>query len=152
MSNTLALTGEDTLTIFGRVITDVADGDDITVTFPNDLVTMKTGKNKNTMYAKNETGNNATMQIRVIKGSADDRFLLGKLNEMRRDLPSFSTAESEFVKRVGDGQGNVIDNIYNLQGGIFTKMVDTKSNAEGDTEQAISVYNMMFALGVQSIG
>lgn len=149
---TFTLTGEDTLTLFDRTFEDFADGDNTTITFPNELITVKTGKNENTIYAKNSTGKNCDLVLRVIRGSADDRFLNGKLNEMLNDLPSFVTANGEFVKRAGDGQGNVVNNIYTLLGGVFSRNVDVKENAEGDTEQAVAVYNMRFAVGSNSIG
>ena len=147
-----AVTGQDTLTLFGRVFNDFADGDNTTITFPNELVTMKTGKNKNTIYAINETGSNCDMVLRVMRGSADDRFLQGKFSEMNRDLPSFVLGEGEFVKRSGDGLGLVISDIYALKGGIFKRGIDAKENVEGDTEQAVSVYNLTFAIGTRSIG
>lgn len=149
---TFTLTGEDTLTLFDRTFEDFADGDNTTITFPNELITVKTGKNENTIYAKNSTGKNCDLVLRVIRGSADDRFLNGKLNEMLNDLPSFVTANGEFVKRAGDGQGSVVNNIYTLLGGVFSRNVDVKENAEGDTEQAVAVYNMRFAVGSNSIG
>lgn len=149
---TFSVTGNDTLTLFDRTFVDFADGDNTTIAFPNELVTVKTGKNGNTIYAKNETGNNADVTLRVIRGSADDRFLQGKLTEQQNDLPAFVLGQGEFVKRTGDGEGNVANDIYNLQGGVFMRKVDGKENVEGDTEQSVSVYMMKFALATRSIG
>jgi hypothetical protein len=143
--NTDTITADDTLTLFDRVIVDLADGDLSTITFPNDMTNMKTGKRGNTIYAKNETGKNAELNIRVIMGSADDRFFQGKLLDLERDFVSFELATGEFVKRVGDGQGNVVRNVYTMGGGIFIRRVDAKDNAEGDTEQGVSIYRMKFA-------
>ena len=53
---TTTITGKDTLTLYSRVFTDFADGDASLLSHPNDLVEMKTGKNGNTIYTKNETG------------------------------------------------------------------------------------------------
>ncbi len=149
---TSTVTGNDTLTLYDRVFVDFADGDNTTITFPNDLVTVKTGKNKNSIYAINETGQNCDLVLRVMLNSSDDRFLQGKLSEMQRDLPSFNLASGEFVKRAGDGTGNVTNSIYSLQGGVFKRKVDAKENVEGDTEQAVVTYNMTFAVGTRSIG
>lgn len=149
---TFSVTGNDTLTLFDRTFVDFADGDNTTVAFPNELVTVKTGKNGNTIYAKNETGNNADVMLRVIRGSADDRFLQGKLTEQQNDFPAFVLGQGEFVKRTGDGEGNVANDIYNLQGGVFVRKVDGKENVEGDTEQSVSIYMMKFALATRSIG
>ena len=44
-----SLTGEDTLVLWDRVFTDLADDTVSEFTFPNNLVTVKTGKNQNTI-------------------------------------------------------------------------------------------------------
>ena len=147
-----SITGDDTITLFDRIFSDFADGDSITVSYANDLVNLKTGKNGNSVFAKNETGNNADLVLRIMRGSSDDRFLQGKLTSMKNDHPSFIFAEGEFVKQVGDGQGNVSNDILTLQGGIFARNVDTKENVEGDTEQSVSIYTMKFARVTRSIG
>ena len=146
------ITGADTLTIFDRVLTQLADGDVTNITFPNELVTMKTGKNKNTIYAKNESGNNCELTIRVNRGSDDDKFLNSKkLLQDTGDFPSFVLASGQFVKRLGDGLGNVTKDIYNLEGGVFTKSLDVKENLEGDATQAVAVYTMKFALAARAL-
>ncbi|TDE17715.1 hypothetical protein [Dyadobacter psychrotolerans] len=148
---TNTITGEDTLVIYDRVLTDMADGDVSTITFPNDLVTMKTGKNGNTIFFKNANGINAEAVIRVNKGSSDDRFLQGKLDAQQRDFASSSLAAGSFVKRLGDGQGSVVSEVYVMGGGVIYKGVESKDNVEGDTTQAVSVYNMRFAQAVRSM-
>lgn len=147
-----SVTGNDTLTLFDRVLTDFVDGDNTTINFPNELMTVKTGKNQNSIFAKNSTGNNCDLSIRVSRGSGDDRFLQNQLTAMERDPTTFILANGEFVKTLGDGQGNRTNDIYTLQGGVFSRKVDVKENSEGDTEQAIAIYTMKFALGTRSIG
>ena len=147
---TFALTGKDTLTIFDRNIVDTSDADLTTVSFPNELVTVKTGKNNNTIYAENATGKNCDVTIRVIRGSSDDKFLQSKISEQLRDFPAFVTAKGTFVKRIGDGSGGITNDTYNLEGGVFVKPVDGKENAEGDTEAGVAIYTMKFALGTRS--
>ncbi|WP_299074735.1 hypothetical protein [uncultured Paraglaciecola sp.] len=144
------LTAEDTLTLYDRVIVDLADDDVSSLSFNNDLVAVKTGKNKNSIYAKNEMGNNATLTIRLIRGSSDDQFMNSKLVEMQKDFVATSLATGEFVKRLGDGQGNVIRDVYTMQGGTFTRRVDSKENVSGDTEQAVAIYTMVFANVIRS--
>lgn len=144
------ITGDDTLTLFGRVITDIADGDASTIEFPNDLVNMKTGKNGNSIFAKNETGNNAEMTLRVMRGSADDAFLQTQFANMKKDFPSTVLATGQFSKRMGDGQGNVRFDIYTLLGGVIYKGIEGKSNVEGDTDQSVAVYNLRFAAAERS--
>ena len=122
-----ALTGGDTITINLRPLTDLADDDITTVSFPNEIVSVNTGKNRNTVYALNETGNNAEVSLRIIMNSSDDKFLNGLLAAQQADLPSFTLITGSFTKRVGDGNGKVSYNTYPLQGGVFTKLPDVRN-------------------------
>lgn len=149
----ISLTGNDTIKLNDRVLSDIADGDTVSITFPNDLVTIKRGKGGNSLYSLNEPGRQADCEIRVIRGSADDKFLNGLLATQKRDLPSFQLMTLDFVKRVGDGQGSVISDVNSLTGGVFTKSIpDVKENVEGDTEQAIALYTLKFTGEARLIG
>jgi len=147
----VAITGKDTLVLKQRVFTDLADGDASVIDFPNDLVSMKTGKNKNTIYAKNATGLNAELTLRVIKGSGDDKYLNGELAQITNDMPKYVLMKGSFVKKIGDGEGNVTSDTYNISGGIVKKPVGAKDNVEGDTEQAVSIYVISVALAERSL-
>lgn len=151
MTKVFTITGDDTFTVFGRVLTDLADGAVSTVTFDNDFTNMKTGKNSNTVFSKNETGNNANVTLRVMRGSGDDRFLQSRLQELESDFPSFQLAVGEFVKRLGDGLGNIRNDVYSLEGGIFLRKVSGLENTDGETEQGVTMYNMRFAYATRSI-
>ena len=146
-----AITADDTLTIFDRIINDFADGSNSTIAFGNDLVGTKTGKNGNTIYTRNETGHNAVLTLRLIRGSDDDRFLNTRLQTLERDFAAFQLGQGEFVKRVGDGQGNVASDVYQLSGIIFQRKVDTQENVEGDTEQGVSVYTLFSSYTTRGI-
>lgn len=139
-----ALTGKDTIQIGDRVFIDFADGDVANFTYPNELVTPKTGKNGNSIYAFNETGKQVDCVLRVLRGSPDDKFLNSLKVSMEGDFPSFALLAADFTKRIGDGAGNVSNDVLSVNGGIFSKGIDSKDNAEGDTEQAIAVYNFKF--------
>lgn len=148
----VSLTGQDTILINNRVLTDLADGDVANLTFPNDLMSVKIGKNGNSLYAFNETGEEVDVELRVIRGSDDDKFLLGILNTMKRDPASFVLINGEFVKRVGDGQGNVTRDLYTMSGGIMFKNIDAKDNTEGDTDQSVAMFTMKFTNAPRSLG
>lgn len=148
---TYNLVSDGTLTLYDRVFVDFADDDISAISFPNDIVTVKTGKNGNTIYSKNETGRNATAVIRLIRGSSDDQFMQTKLSEMKQDFVSTSLAFGAFAMRLGDGSGNVATDVYTLKGGVITRPVDGKENVSGDTSQGVSVYNIMFADADRSI-
>lgn len=145
MANSNTITGSDTLTLFDRVFVDIADGDASMITFTNELFNLATGKGGNSVYTKNEAGNNADMNLRLIMNSGDDRFLQQKLKAAQDDFASQELISGQFVKRIGDGEGGVTRNVYDLEGGIFVNKVDVKENLSGDTEQAVSVYRLRFA-------
>lgn len=145
------ITSGDTLTLNNRVFKDFANTDISTVSFDSDLVAIKTGKNQNTIFAKNETGHNAKVILRLMRGSSDDRFLQGLLAQIEKDFAAFILLSGQFTKRLGDGIGNVVSDAYTLSGGTFTRKVDGKENVEGDTEQGVAVYNMVFAIGKRNI-
>jgi len=145
------ITGQDTLTLYDRVFLDLADGDASTITYPNDMVAVSTGKNGNTIFTKNETGSNADVVLRLILGSSDDRFLQQKLSLQESDFVGQKLAEGEFVKRSSDGEGNVVRIVHTIRGGQFIRRVDTKENVAGDTEQGVAIYRMKFARATRSI-
>lgn len=148
---TTTITGQDTLVLYGRVFNDLAEGDVSSLTYPTDRVKMTTGKNQNTIYAKDEAGNNGDLTLRIVKGSDDDRFLNSKFSASEQDFATTELATGSLVKRLGDGQGNVSREVYTLGGGILSRGVDGKSNSSGDTGQGVAVYNMKFAKVVRSL-
>jgi hypothetical protein len=149
--STKSLSGKDTITINDRVLVDFADGDSAVLTFPNEIMNVKTGKNGNSIYAYNETGKQVDVDLRIILGSSDDKFLNSLFANMKQDPPSFILMTGEFVKRVGDGSGNVNRNIYSLSGGVFRQEIDVKENVEGDTEQSVALYRLRFTNAPRSI-
>lgn len=144
MSNTVSLSGQDTAIINDRVLTDLADGDCIVMEFPNELMAVKKGKNGNTIYGFNAQGELANITIRVIRGSADDKFLNGLLSQQRANGASFPLLTGEFIKLLGDGLGNVLNDTYILGGGVFRNQVAAKSNVEGDAAQSVAEYKFTF--------
>lgn len=140
----VALTGSDTVQINNRVLRNLGDGNVTELRFPNDLVGVKTGKNGNTVYSLNATGQQAELDLRVIRGSDDDAFLEGLLVVQQADLPSFELMEGYFTKRIGDGSGSVAFDSYIMDGGVFMKIPEATDNVEGDTNQALAIYRLKF--------
>jgi hypothetical protein len=137
-----AMSGNDSLTINNRIFADLADGDAMVLTYPNEIAQVKTGKNGNAIYGLNESGKQADLVIRLIRDSSDDKFLNGLLSSQLTNFAGFTLMFGEFVKKVGDTKGNISNDTYILSGGVFTKQVEAKSNVEGDTEQSVSIYHM----------
>lgn len=143
----VSLTGNDTVVIAGRVLTDFADADNATLEFPNELAAVKVGKNGNAIYALNSTGRMVDVTLRLIRGSSDDAFLNSLLAAQNANFAATVLLNGQFVKRVGNGQGVVTSDTYFTSGGIFNKGVAAKSNVEGDTEQSVALYTLKFANG-----
>lgn len=149
--STVSLTGNDTIIIDGYNLVNLADGDNGALTHPNELMSVKTGKNGNTVYAYNASGQQGELVLRVIRGSADDRFLNARQKRMELDPASFLLMTGKFVKRAGNGIGFVTNDTYILLGGVFFKKVDVTSNAEGNTDQAVAVYSIRWGNVLRAI-
>lgn len=151
MGSTVALTGNDTFIINNRIFSDQADGDIVTITFPNDIATVKVGKNGNAMFGLNEAGRQADVMVKVVRGSSDDKFLLQLLNLQLDNFASTVLMIGEAVKKIGDGAGNIASDTFIFGGGVFVKPVEMKTNVEGDSEQSTSSYHMKFSKAARVI-
>ena len=138
------LTGDDSIIINDIPLRDFADGDIGTLDVPNNMFDLQTGKNGNTIFALDEAGNNATLTVRILMSSADDKRLNG-LVPKSENFASTVLATGSVVKQVGDGKGNVSYNTYLLAGGMVQKKPSIKSNVNGDTSQAVVEYVIQFA-------
>jgi len=147
----VAMSGADTINLNNRVFTDLADGDAVVLTFPNDIANVKTGKNGNSIYGLNESGKQCEIKLRLIRGSSDDKFLNSLLAQQQSNFSGFVLMIGEFIKKLGDGAGNVASDTYITSGGVFTKQVEAKMNVEGDTDQSVSVYTIKFSNGPRVI-
>ena len=139
-----SLTGDDSIIINDIPLNDFADGDIGSLSLPNNMFDMQTGKNSNTIFALDESGNNATLTVRVLMSSNDDKRLNGMIPKSKGFAQSV-LATGSVVKQVGDGQGNVSYNTYLLAGGMVQKKPDVKSNVNGDAQQAVVEYIIVFA-------
>ena len=142
--NGVSLTGNDVVVLDGRVFHGVADADYVHLEFDNDIANLKVSKDGNTIFALNETGNIVKVTMRLLVGCADDVVLNSRFQQMKNDFSGFTLMAGSFTKRVGDGAGNIKNVVYSMANGIFKRMVPAKSNAEGDTEQSVAVYEMLF--------
>ena len=141
----IALSGSDTIVINNRIYADLADGDCVKLTFPNDIANLKTGKNGNSIYGLNESGKQVDGELRLIRGSADDKFTNSLLAQQQSNFAGFVLLTGQFIKKLGDGLGNILSDTYILSGGIFLRQVDAKTNVEGETEQSIAIYRFRFS-------
>lgn len=142
---TVAMSGNDTLSINDHVFADFATGDVAMLTFPTDIAAVKTGKNGNSIYGLNETGKQSDLEIHVLRGSTDDKFLNNLMAQQQNNFAGFPLMIGQFIKKIGDGKGNIQSDTYVCSGGVFAKQVESKSNVEGDSAQSVAVYKLKFA-------
>jgi hypothetical protein len=148
----VSMTGSDTAMINNKILSDLADGDCVAITFGSDIATVKTGKNGNSIYGLSETGKQAELKLRVIRGSADDKFLNNLLAQQQANFAGTVLMLGSFIKKVGDGAGNITSDSYIMSGGVFTKLPEAKSNQDGDGDQSVTTYTLKFSNSPRTIG
>jgi hypothetical protein len=149
MASSVAMSGNDTIQINNRVLANLAEGNVVELTFPNDIATVKTGKNGNSVYGLNESGRQAEVKIRVLRGSDDDKFL-NNLNLLQQNnFAGTVLMNGQFIKKIGDGLGNIGSDNYIMSGGVFTKFVEAKSNVEGESEHSVSMFTINFSSAIR---
>lgn len=148
---TLAVTGQDTIKMGERILADFGHGEVAKISYATELATVKTGKNGNAIYVQNASGFQASMDLKLIRGSADDKFMQSLLTLYRSNPTTFVLQNAEVVKKIGDGSGKVTSDTYILTGGVPSKQVEAVVNVEGDVEQALSVYTFIFATSDRAI-
>lgn len=150
MTSSYALTGHDVIILNDIPLKDFADGDIGTLEVNNDLFAIQTGKNGNTIFAYDEAGRNATLTLRVLMSSGDDKRLNGMVPK-HEGFESTILINGSVVKMVGDGAGNVSYNTYLLKGGMIQRKPNMTSNVNGETQQAVVEYVIQFADAERSI-
>ena len=141
----VALTGNDTIVLQGKVLTDFADGDVAELKFNNDLVEVVNGKNDNAIFALSAKGKMGELTLKVLRGSPDDLLLNAQINLMLLDFPSYVLLNGSFTKRIGNGFGLSTADLYLAKGGVISRIADVTSSSDGKTEQGISTYVVKFS-------
>ncbi len=148
----VALSGSDVVNIQNRVFSDLADGTCFELTYPNKIAVVKIGKNGNSIYGLNQTGIMAESTLRLIRGSADDKFMQGLLASQQANFAGFVLLFGTFTKQIGDGTGAITSDTYVLGGGVFVEQVPGKQNVEGEVDQSVSVYKIDWGNSQRSVG
>lgn len=142
------LTGSDTITLnqgsTSRTLADFPNANIAVVSLPNEVNNSLIGKNGNGIVAFSAEGGLGEVDLRILTGSSDDKFLNGVLADYINNPTGFTLLSGTFMKVLGDGNGNLTRKTYSFSGGVVTKLPDTAFNISGDTEQAISVYKVRF--------
>ena len=155
MANQLRVTGNDIVQIGSsasglRTITSFADGDYARVTFPNDIMNFTIGKNRNMLAAYNAMGTLAELELRLLRGSKEDKFLQDQFPTFASDALQFNFIFAKVIKNLGTNIGGNagvvgIEEIYTLNNGIISKAPEIVSNVSGSTDQGVVVWQVRFA-------
>lgn len=149
--STVAMTGSDTFNLNDHIFTDLATGTVFELDFPNDVAKVNTGKNGNSVYALDESGKIAHGVLKLIRGSKDDKFLNNLFSQQQANFAGFPLMQGEFIKKLGDGKGNIASDTYIVSGGIFSKQPKAKMNVQGDEEQSITEWRFTFSNAPRAI-
>ena len=144
MNGISAIAGNDVLIINGQVFTGFADADAIKFEPQGPISQMKVSKDGNSIYAMQYEGIKAKLTVRLLRGSFDDIFLNGLLQQWIADPSLFVLMAGSYVKRIGDGKGGLVNEVYQMAGGVFETIPAGTSNMDGNTEQSVTVYTFLF--------
>lgn len=154
MANQLRVTGNDIIQIGLSAsglttITSFADGDYARVTFPNDIMNFTIGKNRNMLAAYNAMGTLAELELRLLRGSKEDKFLQDQFPTFASDALQFNFIFAKVIKNLGvsneGATASTIEEIYTLNNGIISKAPEIVSNVSGSTDQGVVVWQVRFA-------
>lgn len=144
MQGITAVAGNDVLILNGQVFTGYADADAIKFEPQGPIAQMKVSKDGNSIYAMQYSGIVGKLTIRLVRGCLDDQTLNALLQQWIGDPSTFVLMSGSYVKRVGDGKGNVTSEVYQLGGGVFEMIPSGMSNMDGSTESSVTVYTLLF--------
>lgn len=154
MANQLRVTGNDIVQIGLSAsglttITSFADGDYARVTFPNDIMNFTIGKNRNMLAAYNAMGTLAELELRLLRGSREDKFLQDSFPSFASDSLSFNFIFAKIIKNLGvsneGATASTIEETYTLSNGVISKAPEIVSNVSGSTDQGVVVWQVRFA-------
>lgn len=149
--DSVALCGTDTLIFNQTVQGGLADGDFANVEYPDDIATMKIGKDGNVIAALNQAGRRAEVTVRYVRGSREDKAMNSLCTQWVTNPAAFTMLTGEYVKKVGDGTSKVASDNTVFSSGVPSRLPGVKGNAEGDADQGVAVYKIKFGRALRII-
>ena len=133
------------------ILSDFADGTVAELAAPNELSTITTGYNGNSLGSHNEPGRQRELTLRLVKGSSDDKRINKNYNMWKnRDL-RFKPLKMTFTKNVAHGDGSVTKDTVECFFGLPTGQPGQMQDTAGNTEQVISIYSIRFGNSERSM-
>ena len=151
MGGQVAISGRDVTIIDGNVITALAGGDAVVLSFDSPIGEAKISKDGNAIYSLKYSGQLVKVTVKLLRGSFDDQILNSKLQDWIADPAAFALMTGSFIKRVGDGLGGILSDVYQLAGGIFENIPGAKTSTDGDIAQSEVEYKMLFRNNIRII-
>jgi len=149
--STFSLSGADSLQINNQVISTLANQNPARLVFTADLMNVEAGKNGVAVYAENKQGLIAELTMRLALGGVDDKYLNSLLQQQLSDFSANTLISAVFTKRVGDGQGNITNVVYQLYGGLIQKGIEAIESSSGDVEESIAIWPLRFGQWIRLI-
>ena len=142
----LSYTGNDLIEFSGRILSDFANGDVATATFPSEISSTSAGKNGNVVVVRNEQGRIVELSLRIVRGSPDDKFINSICKQWVNSPMDFTPIDANLTKMIKVDNA-VTNDVMSLKFGFPVKAApDVKVNVEGDVEQAVSIYSFRFVI------
>lgn len=144
MATPLLIGRNDTIILNSRLITDLANESVMQITLPNDVIVRTAAKDGNVVFSVNEEGYRSEITLRVLLGSADDKFLNGLCLPSTGDITTAIAFPLIVTKIYGDGTGSQSKAQYTIENCMMTKTSpDYINSTTGDVNQGISEYSMV---------
>lgn len=133
------------------ILSDFADGTVAELAAPNELSTITTGYNGNSLGSHNEPGRQRDLTLRLVKGSNDDKRLNKAYNMWKNRDMRFRPLKMSFTKYVAHSDDSItvdtVECFFGLPAGQPGQMHDTA----GNNEQVISIYSIRFGNSERSM-
>lgn len=133
------------------VLSDFADGTVAELSAPNELSSMTTGYNGNSLGAHNEPGRQRELTLRIVKGSSDDKRINSNYNLWKNRDIRFKPLSMTFTKNVAHEDGSITNDKVTCYFGLPTGQPVQMSDMAGNTEQVVSVYTIRFGNSERSM-
>ena len=133
------------------VLTDFADGTVAELSAPNELSSLTTGYNGNSLGAHNEPGRQRDLTLRIVKGSGDDKRLNANYNLWKNRDIRFKPLSFAFTKNVMHEDGSVTNDKVTCYFGLPAGQPVQMSDMAGNTEQVVSIYTIRFGNSERSM-
>lgn len=133
------------------IVSDFADGTVAELAAPNELSSMTTGFNGNSLGAHNEPGRQRELTLRIVKGSDDDKRFNKAYNMWKnRDL-RFKPLQMTFTKKIGHNDGSITKDTVQCYFGLPAGQPIQMTDVAGNTDQVVSIYMIRFGNSKRSM-